>query len=328
MEARTHLEAISLVRPLRRVRAFSHALRVTPLLEQKVTEGKITVAAASCVAAMLADPKMLRDEDDWIGWAEHETTKRIRQRVRRRREEARVGDEPVCPLSLFVRAKARDDFQRAREVASAKAGRALTPGETFETVVDHYLDTFDVDRVAPGQRRCPPTALVDGRYVPMAVRREIYERQGHECAVPFCGHSMFLEKAHLWAHASGGDREAENLVLLCSTHHWFLDRGSIKVVGTASKPQFFDSNGEDMAKRYEPGGSQSPSLRPTCKPTPAPTPTPTLKELDSRSGPPTRAADPPDSIERAASDPQPSSKPAPAIDPDRFGDPPRSAFTT
>lgn len=271
---------------------LGRAIRVNPLLEQKVREGKITVAAAASVAAVLADPKLLRDEDDWIGWAERETTRKIRLRVRRRREEARIGDEPVCPVSVFVRATAREDFQRAREVASRKAGRALTQGETFEIVVDFYLDTFDEDRVVPRERRCPPTALVDGRYVPMAVRREIFERQGHECAVPFCGHTMFLERAHLWAHASGGDREAENLVLLCSTHHWFLDSGWLKLVGTASNPRFFDDRGEDMAKRYEPGGRQS------ATPTPA-----SGSTLRSRSSPPLRIADPPGSSLPTESEP-------------------------
>jgi hypothetical protein len=119
-------------------------------------------------------------------------------------------------VSVFVKPQARDDFDRARQIASRKAARALTQGETFEVVVDHYLDTFDEDRVKAGARRCPPTAMVDGRYVPMAVRREIYDRQGRSCAVGYCGNTLFLERAHLWAHASGGDREADNLVLLCS----------------------------------------------------------------------------------------------------------------
>ena len=265
---------------------------------------------------MLADPALIRDEDDWIGWAQAETTKKLRDRVRRRREEVRLGDEPACPLTVFVRVKARDDFHRARAIASRRAGRALTHGETFETLLDHYLEAFDDDRVKPGERRCPPTSLVDGRYVPMAVRREIFERQGHECAVPFCNHTMFLEMAHLWAHASGGDREADNLVLLCSLHHFFLDSGSIKLVGTAAHPQFFDSQGEDMAKRYDPGGSQSAFGSPSSRRKPN-APSPDSHSLD-------RSADPPSS--RPSTGDAPNS--APTFDPERFWDPPRTNFST
>ena len=139
-------------------------------------------------------------------------------------------------------------------MASRKAGRASVAGETLGVVADHYLDTFDEERVTPGERRCPPTALVNGRYVPRAVRREIYERQGQQCAVPLCEHFLFLEKAHLVAHASGGDREADNLVLLCSLHHSFLDSGVFHIVGTAATPRFIDAKGRDFATRYDPGG--------------------------------------------------------------------------
>ena len=168
----------------------------------------------------------------------------------------------------------------------------------------------------PGERRCPPTSLVDGRYVPMAVRREIFERQGHECAVPFCSNTMFLEMAHLWAHASGGDREADNLVLLCSLHHFFLDSGTIRLVGTAASPRFFDRRGEDLAKRYDPGGSQSVYESPLSRRRPS--------SLPATSSPPARAPGPPDPTPSSHAD----AKGAGSIDPERFWDPPRSTFTT
>ena len=234
---------------------LGRAMKQTPLLESHVLEGRITVAAAASVAPVLADPALLRPEDDWIGWAETEPTRTVRRRVRRRIEEVRQGGESVVPVSVFVRGKCREDFDRARTIASQKASRALTPGETFETVVDHYLDTFDVDRTEPGSRRCPPTSMIGSRYVPRAVRREIYERQGRTCAVPLCEHTMFLEMAHLVPHASGGDREADNLVLLCSLHHRLFDGGTIRMEGTASKPRFLDALGRDLGERYEPGGA-------------------------------------------------------------------------
>ena len=101
---------------------LGRAIRTNPLLERQVADGKVTVAAASCVAEVLADPNLLRDEDDWIGWAKTDTTKRLRDRVRRRREEVRIGDEPACPLKVFVRVKGRDDFHRARAIVSAGPG--------------------------------------------------------------------------------------------------------------------------------------------------------------------------------------------------------------
>jgi hypothetical protein len=297
---------------------LGRAIRTTPLLESQVAQGKVTVAAASCVSEVLADPALLRREDDWIGWAQTETTRKLRDRVRRRREEVRIGDEPACPLTVYVRLKARDDFQRARAIASRRAGRTLTHGETFETLLDHYLTSFDEDRVKPGERRCPPTSLVEGRYVPMAVRREIFERQGRECAVPFCNHTMFLEMAHLWAHASGGDREADNLVLLCSRHHGFLDSGRITLVGTAASPRFYDGEGRDMSQRYDPGGSPSDSESLSSRQRPN-TPSP-----NSRS--PVRSADPPSLRPSTGSGAGADSEPT--IETDRRGAPPDSTTAT
>jgi len=264
---------------------LGRAVRLNPLLEKLVSGGRITVAAGSIVAEVLADPRLLHPDDDWLGWAEREPTSALRRRVRRRKEEIALCAELVLPFETFVSLKGRDDFDRARIVASRRAGRSLTRGETLETVVDHYLDTFDENRVRPGERRCLPTEMVDGRYVPIAVRREIYERQGQRCAVPMCEHTTFLEKAHVVAHASGGDREADNLVLLCSLHHLFLDVGTISMSGTAAEPKFFDALGRDFAQRYEPGGIFGPVLRPQ--------PANGTAELDSRSRPPSEAADPP-----------------------------------
>ncbi len=249
---------------------LGRAIRTNPLLEQQVVEGKISVAAGAIVAEVLSRPNLLRGEDDWIEWAKTRTTKTLRIMVQRRKEEARNDGQPVVPVHAFVSRQAHDDLQRCRVVASRKAGRALSQGETVGVIADHYLDTFDEERVTPGERRCPPTALVNGRYVPRAVRREIFERQGQQCAVPMCEHTLFLEKAHLVAHASGGDREADNLVLLCSLHHSFLDTGVLHIEGSAAKPRFIDREGRDFAKRYEPGGCCSSPRAAEAPPLPAP----------------------------------------------------------
>lgn len=228
---------------------LGRALRLHPDLEDEVRRGDVTVAAAACVSEVLTQPSMIRPDDDWRGWARDDSLRTLRRRVRERREQVRIGNEPACAVTVFVRSEARDDFERAREIASSRAGRTLTHGETFETVVDHFLDSFDFARVMPGSRRAADTRSYHSRYVPMAVRREIFARQGFRCAVPFCDHSMFLEKAHLVAHASGGHREADNLILLCSLHHTLFDGGLIRMEGSASKPIFRDREGWDLADR-------------------------------------------------------------------------------
>ena len=64
---------------------------------------------------------------------------------------------------------------------------------------------------------------------------------------------MFLDKAHLVAHRSGGDREANNLVLVFGTHHAMLDSGKIRIEGTAAEPRFIDAQGRDFGQRFQAG---------------------------------------------------------------------------
>ena len=157
----------------RRLIDFGRAMKAEPSVETYVRSGHITVASAAIVGQALSNPVLLRPDDRWLHWAQTESTKTVGRRLRCRREEVRMGGEAPVAFTVFIRESARDDFARARALASRKASRALTPGEAFEKLLAHSLDTFDPDRVAPGPRRVPHTGLVDGRYVPAVVRRSL-----------------------------------------------------------------------------------------------------------------------------------------------------------
>jgi hypothetical protein len=157
-----------------------------PALEGRVRDGQIPVRSGACVGRALATPTLQRSGDDWLGWGETETARTLRRRLQRREEEARAGPLPVVAVTVYMPTQDREDFRRAHEIASQKAGYRLTQGEAFVWTVGHFLDDFDFDRVTPGKRRCPDTEYVGGRYIPPEVRREVYARQGRRCAVGFC----------------------------------------------------------------------------------------------------------------------------------------------
>lgn len=273
----------------RRLLAAGLALKVEPAFEAHVRSGEITVANAAVAGELSSRPDLRREGEDVLRLAATHTTKQLRKIVQRRKEEARVGPEPVVSVTVHVRESARCEFKRAQEIASGKASRKLSEGETFEVVVDHYLDTFDVDRVKPGKRRTPDTAMVDGRYVPMDIRRALLERQGRKCAIPFCDNSIFLDKAHIVPHAAGGSREIDNLVLLCSRHHFEFDIGAIQFAGTAAAPVFLDMYGRDLAKRFAPGFYMGYSIPKADAPQVGPRealPPQTVDRSDAQSGDP------------------------------------------
>src|SRR5688572_24958099 len=165
----------------RELLSLGRALEACPELEEHVRAGRVPLRAAALIGRVVAEPSFLRPGDDWLGWATSESTKELRRRVDRRVEESRRGTDDVEPVTVFLSPEGRDDLRRARSIASRKAERALTEGETVETAVDHYLRTFDPARRAAGSRRLPHTSTVAGRYVPRAVERTLRDRDGDRC---------------------------------------------------------------------------------------------------------------------------------------------------
>jgi 5-methylcytosine-specific restriction endonuclease McrA len=63
-----------------------------------------------------------------------------------------------------------------------------------------------------------------GRYVPAAVRREVYQRDGARCTHVDarglrCAETRYLELHHLLPFARNGAHVASNLALRCSAHN-------------------------------------------------------------------------------------------------------------
>lgn len=229
---------------------FGRALKEAPYLEEEVCTGRITVEAAALLGRVLPDPTLQREGDDWVGLARTKATKSLRLLVKKRIEETRIGEGLAVTITVFVADQTREDFHRAQVIASRKAGEFQTESQTFKTLTDHFLDDFDEQRVTPGKRRLPHTAMVNGRHVPEEVKREVFARQGERCAVPFCEFDIYLNFAHLVPHGAGGHREADNQVLLCWWHHYYFDHGFLRMAGTAAKPTFFDREGRDLTYRF------------------------------------------------------------------------------
>jgi hypothetical protein len=165
--------------------------------------------------------------------------------VKQRLEEARAGSF-VFPLTVFLSPKGADDFLRARELTIRKAGKPLTEGQTFEAVVDDYLDRHDEVRRAArlaaeersrlpadgeGSRGCAAksagrkSGAPRSRHVLARSLRALLGRAGDCCWVEGCDRRAFLQICHLRAFARGGSNGARNLVRLCREHHVQMDSG-------------------------------------------------------------------------------------------------------
>ena len=74
---------------------------------------------------------------------------------------------------------------------------------------------------------------------------------GHQCAVPGCGHTRFLQMHHIRDWAQGGATDLENLVPLCSRCHSLVTDGFIRVLKPGSTLYFRFASGEQWV--FEPG---------------------------------------------------------------------------
>jgi hypothetical protein len=221
---------------------------VVATVEDRVRAGRLTVENAAFVGRLYAKPGCVRAEDDWFRCAETLTVPELRRRVNERIEEVAQGVPEVVALSMHVTRTAREDFHRARVIASRSAGLILTEGQTLTLLVREYLDLHDDACRGARDRRVGPTSEApDRRYIPAAVKRAVLERSGDRCEVPNCTHRTFLEFAHRRPHACGGDREEQNLLRLCHAHHVQFDADVLLFAGWRDgRPTFRNARGEDL----------------------------------------------------------------------------------
>jgi hypothetical protein len=80
------------------------------------------------------------------------------------------------------------------------------------------------------------------RTIPSAIGRALWLRDGG-CRVPGCGRSRHLHAHHIEAWAAGGKTSAENLVLLCPSHHTLVHEGQLLVGIQDGKLEFRNAHG-------------------------------------------------------------------------------------
>lgn len=87
----------------------------------------------------------------------------------------------------------------------------------------------------------PPPVI--GRYIPAAVRRAVWQRDGGRCTT--CGSSDRLHFDHIWPVSKGGGNELENIQLLCQQHN--LEKAA-RIISQARPPAGVDLLGSLAAE--------------------------------------------------------------------------------
>jgi hypothetical protein len=212
--------------------------------------GKVTLEALSILDRVLRDPALLREGDDWFRWAEVESARDLRDRVKKRLEEARV-DAPTVEVVLHLSGKGKDDLDRCRDLYSDRAGRAVSESETVERLAHDHLEARDPRRKAPGTRRVGDTVENRSRWIPAEVQRAVRDRARGKCEVPYCDATRDFEFAHVKDHHREGSREVDNILHLCAWHHRLYDAGWLDVLVGVGFPPLISFR-ENPGRRWDP----------------------------------------------------------------------------
>ena len=141
---------------------------------------------------------------------------------------------PIAPARYKVQfttsAELHDKLERLRALM-----RSSVPDGDLASLIEESV-TEKPERLESkrfGRTKAPRKSLeetdtsADSRYIPAAVRRAVWARDGGQCTFVDeggrrCTHRDRLEFHHLKPFGRGGDHSAENIYLLCRTHNGFL----------------------------------------------------------------------------------------------------------
>ena len=96
----------------------------------------------------------------------------------------------------------------------------------LESCADARITELEKRRLGATSRPRPQASSSDPRYIPLAVRRAVWERDGGQCTFTSedghpCGSHKYLQFDHIIPRAHGGEATVENTRLRCRAHNQY-----------------------------------------------------------------------------------------------------------
>lgn len=160
----------------------------------------------------------------------------------------RSAGSPRC--EVYVEVKRETLEGRSEEPALLADGYALSPGAAQRLSCDNAV--VQVERDKDG-------AVLDigrrSRSIPPAIARALRLRD-KTCRFPGCVNAVGLDAHHVVHWAAGGKTSMDNLIRLCTRHHWCLHEGGFSVQMEEGRPVFRNPRGNviEDAPPLLPGG--------------------------------------------------------------------------
>jgi hypothetical protein len=182
---------------------------------------------------------------------------------------------PIAPaqykVQITVSADTYDKLRRAQDLLRHTIPNG-DPAVIFDRALTLLLANLEKAKLAAATRpRAPRSAAPRSRHVPATIRREVWKRDGGQCAFigrdGRCSERGFLEFHHVTPYATGGPATVENLELRCRAHDayeseqcfgpmWVRERSGVDVWTIRTRP------GTTLSDRPGPLAQAEESRRP------------------------------------------------------------------
>lgn len=192
-----------------------------PQLLAAIEDGALHLAAARLLAPHLTDDNV----EMAIASARHKSKREVEEvaAVLARRNVLVAVAAEQYRLHLTISRQARDTLRQVQALLSHQLPDG-NPAVIFERALTLLLTELQHQRAGatPKPRPQQPAAEAS-RYVPRAVRREVWRRDNGQCAFVGrqgkCGERHKLEFHHLIPYAAGGPTSVDNIELRCRAHN-------------------------------------------------------------------------------------------------------------
>ncbi|MBL0277410.1 MAG: HNH endonuclease [Anaeromyxobacter sp.] len=154
---------------------------------------------------------------------------------------ASTGGDPTTPGKAAVpvgSASAPSDSDATAAGAANATAHPMDP--VHHTTEGHAKTSTTTSPQAPAAEQPAAAPAPHPRFIPAAVRREVWQRDGQRCQFPLdrggtCGATHRLELDHLVPLALGGQATAANLRVVCARHNRYAARLALGPAAAAER---------------------------------------------------------------------------------------------
>ncbi|HXH29784.1 MAG TPA: HNH endonuclease signature motif containing protein [Bacteriovoracaceae bacterium] len=197
-------------------------LGTVPEIEDKIESGQISLSNASALQGFIRDTGIQNEPEkiaEAVKKAEDLTNRKLKDEFK-----PQAPKEKKITLNLKLQEKIKKLQQSWGEMSEA---------EILEALIDEKLKALELKIDDYKQRPTRPVSSICTRYLPVSVKREIFERSKNQCEFKSKDGTRCLERRnlqydHVRPFALNGGRTVDNIRMLCFAHN---QRRSIQTFG-------------------------------------------------------------------------------------------------